>query len=146
MCCTVMLLRVVWPKYERTTFGGTANDPSAGKNHTASLKQLCGDESPVVPVGFLQFPRFTPVEESRTSLRVPPESAKSILLSPVPSAQRVTVPDSLSGPTVQVAFPVSITSATFTPPVIAATDCAAYDNATGSLAGRVCPSAIMEIA
>src|SRR5215469_16803189 len=125
MCRTVNPFRVSCPTYESTTFGRAESDPSAGKNQTASVKQLFGEESPVPLVGFRQVSQSLSVDELRISFLFPLDSCKSIRLSPVWTAERVTVPVSLTWPTVQLTLPDRVTSRICLPPVIATIDWAA---------------------
>src|SRR6266571_4414913 len=57
-------------------------------------------------------------EDARTSLRGPEAKLRSMRLSPVARAFRVTAPDS-SEPAMRRAVPASVTSATAVPPVSA---------------------------
>src|SRR2546422_7309299 len=111
--------RLSCPRYDTARSGlpSAAKDESGGKNHTASVQQLCRAIGCEIVSGPDQTPCGYPGAWLRICVCLPLLKARSIRLSCVPFALRVTVPVSRVDPAICVAVPVRATSFTGAPPV-----------------------------
>src|SRR2546422_4608855 len=126
--------RLSCPRYDSARSGlpSAAKDESGGKNHAASVQQLCRAIGCEIASDPDQAPCAYPGAWLRICVCLPLLKARSIRLSCVPFALRVTVPVSRVDPAICVAAPVRATSFTGAPPVRAANAETAKATACGS--------------
>src|SRR2546422_266418 len=103
--------RLSCPRYDTARSGlpSAAKDESGGKNHAASVQQLCRAIGCEIASDPDQAPCAYPGAWLRICVCLPLLKARSIRLSCVPFALRVTVPVSRVDPAICVAAPVRAT-------------------------------------